>query len=325
MAAAVAIGDHPLESIARNTLGTTLVIGGDEDDGLAELARAGQLIGADRPTPGRATRRCGVPGRVRYHLNYSDALHSTGHYEDALQQALTGVEAARAVRDRTGFRQLRGRQRGGVHAALGRLDAAAALIEQVMRLDPPTMSVTHLASVITWLAALARRPRCGRTRRRSAAVTDRRRPTDAAVGGRRDPGGCRAGDVQPAARASLVTPAVLPGPRRALRPGAQCSGARGRGRRRHRTGPAGGGRATGRGAAGVGPGRRGRAAGHPDARGLDAADRRRARGRTGGVGARRSPRWPETRPRRRTWCRTRSCAGPAISPRPGSARPPVPS
>ena len=38
-----------------------------------------------------------------------------------------------------------------------------------------------------------------------------------------------------------------------------------------------------------------------------------------------SPPWPEMRPRRPTWCRMRSCAGPVTSRRPGSARPPVPS
>ncbi len=123
-------------------LGTTLVIAGDEDDGLAELARAGRLIGADRPLRDRQPDGAEFRARVRYHLNYSDALHSTGHYEDALQQALTGVEAARAVGIERDFGSFAAGNAAESMLALGRLDAAAR-IDRAGHATRPTDDERH--------------------------------------------------------------------------------------------------------------------------------------------------------------------------------------
>ena len=238
VAAAAAIGDARLESVARNTLGTTLVIAGDEDEGLAELARAGQLIGADRPLRDKQPDGAEFRARVRYHLNYSDALHSTGHYEDALRQALTGVEAARAVGIERDFGSFAAGNAAESMLALGQLDAAAALIEQVMRLDPPTMSLTHLNILTTWLELwrgnLAAAERSVVPLR--SLIVDVQPMPQSVVGAIRVDAELAMFSQQPERAWShlqcFLDHANL------YDPGAECSGARGRGRRRHRPGSA---------------------------------------------------------------------------------------
>lgn len=132
-------GDAAIESHTRNTLGVCLVSRGDEAAGLAELVRAGELAG------GR------LPVMLRYHINYSDALHLTGQYEAAVDQALAGVQLAADL----GLERSLGAMLAGNAAepliALGRWDRAARLIERSLELDPPAHHYAHLRLLQAWL------------------------------------------------------------------------------------------------------------------------------------------------------------------------------
>ena len=57
---------------------------GAEAAGLAEYDRAGDLA------------RGNTKIELRYFINYSDVLHLTGRYQDAVDQALAGIELARS-------------------------------------------------------------------------------------------------------------------------------------------------------------------------------------------------------------------------------------
>ena len=115
VAAAVDAGSPVTESHARNTLGVCLVIGGREDDGLAELVRAGELGRGSRGT------------MLRFYINYSDALCLAGRYAEAVEQALAGVEVAAGL----GLERSTGAMLAGNAAepllALGEWDRASQL------------------------------------------------------------------------------------------------------------------------------------------------------------------------------------------------------
>ena len=139
VALAEIVGDPSLESNARNTLGVCLVSRGEEDAGLAEFVRAGELAGD----------RLGL--MLRYHVNYSDALHLTGRYADAVAQGLAGVEVAAEL----GLERSMGTMLAGNAAepliALGEWDRAAKLIERSLELDPPAHHFAHLRLLLAWL------------------------------------------------------------------------------------------------------------------------------------------------------------------------------
>lgn len=132
--------DEPMtESHARNTLGVCLVIRGHEDAGLAELARAGELAKGN------------LRVMLRYHINYSDALHLTGRYAAAVEQALAGVDVAAEL----GLERSIGAMLAGNAAepliALGEWERATRMIERSLELDPPAHHNAHLRLLLAWI------------------------------------------------------------------------------------------------------------------------------------------------------------------------------
>lgn len=127
------------ESHARNTLGVCLVSRGREEEGLAELVRAGELADGD------------LRVKLRYFINYSDALYLTGQYAEAAQQALAGVEVASEL----GLERSVGAMLAGNAAepliALGDWHRATRLIERSLELDPPAHHYVHLRLLRAWL------------------------------------------------------------------------------------------------------------------------------------------------------------------------------
>jgi len=125
-AEASAVGSDPRRSVAVNIRGVSRVSLGDIDDGLADLARAGELA---RDTTDSA--------RLRYWVNQSDVLNLLGRFDDAVTTAEEGVAIARE----------RGVERtsGAILVcnmiaplfALGRADRARELLDNALELDAP--------------------------------------------------------------------------------------------------------------------------------------------------------------------------------------------
>ena len=137
--AAVGSGSVTIEANARNTLGVGLVNRGHEEEGLAELRRAGEL--------GRDNART----MLRYFVNYSDALTNVGRYADAVQVALNGIEVAGTL----GLERSLGAMLVGNAAepllALGEWSRAEKMMERALELDPPAHQYAQLQLLLAWL------------------------------------------------------------------------------------------------------------------------------------------------------------------------------
>ncbi|MET0694919.1 MAG: AAA family ATPase [Propionibacteriaceae bacterium] len=137
--AAAAAGSASIESSARNTRGSSLGGLGAEDEGLAELARSGELARGDTRT------------QLRYYVNASDALHLAGRYEEAVDKALAGIDVARNL----GLERSKGAMLAGNAAepllAIGEWSRARHMVERALELDPPAHYRAHLRLVLAWI------------------------------------------------------------------------------------------------------------------------------------------------------------------------------
>jgi DNA-binding CsgD family transcriptional regulator len=138
--AAIAAGSAALESDARNTLGSSLVALGREDEGLAELMRAGRLAGGNTRT------------MLRYAINYSDALMLSGRYRQATSEALAGVDVARSLGLERSFGAMLAGNAAEPLLALGEWDRAVTMAERALELDPPAYHYVHLRLLMAWVA-----------------------------------------------------------------------------------------------------------------------------------------------------------------------------
>ena len=137
--AAVEAGSRSVESNARNTLGIGLAAIGHEAEGMAEFEKAGALAYGNTKTA------------LRFSINYSDGLYLAGKYDEALNQALAGIDVARDL----GLQRSIGSMLAGNAAepliALGEWDRAAAMIDRALDLDPPAHHHAHLRLLRAWL------------------------------------------------------------------------------------------------------------------------------------------------------------------------------
>ena len=138
--AAIAAGSPTLESHARNTLGSSLVSLGREDEGFAELVAAGQLAEGNSRT------------LLRYAINYSDALALSGRYRSAVTEALAGIDVARSLGLERSFGAMLAGNAAEPLLALGEWDRAGQMIQRALELDPPAHHYVHLRLVLGWMA-----------------------------------------------------------------------------------------------------------------------------------------------------------------------------
>ena len=137
---AAALADS--DSVTANawiTLGTSLAAAGQEEEGLAAFERVSHLARSNTRT------------LLRFYINYSDALNHAGRYDDAMRQALSGVDVAREL----GLERSLGAMLAGNAAepllALGQWAQASAMIERALGLDPPAHHHAHLRLLQAWL------------------------------------------------------------------------------------------------------------------------------------------------------------------------------
>jgi ATP/maltotriose-dependent transcriptional regulator MalT len=137
-AAALADSD-PATANAQMTLGISLGASGQETEAIAVLERVGDLARASTRT------------MLRYFINYSDALNHVGRFDDAVREAMSGVDMARDL----GLQRSMGATLAGNAAepllALGQWGRASAMIERALELDPPANHYAHLRLLQTWL------------------------------------------------------------------------------------------------------------------------------------------------------------------------------
>ena len=136
---AVAAGSVELEANGHITRGSALIGLGREPEGLAELARGGELGAGNTRTA------------LRYHINYSDALFLAGRNDDAVEVALAGIEVARSI----GLERSLGSMLAGNAAepliARGEWERAGTMIDRALELDPPLQHRAHLRTLRAWL------------------------------------------------------------------------------------------------------------------------------------------------------------------------------
>lgn len=134
-----AIDSPLLQADGRNLAGSALVGLGDEEAGLAELARAEPLSQGDPET------------MIRYYINMSDAQYAAGRFAESVATAQTGIAAA----DPHGLGRTMGVMLAGNAAsptlALGDWAEAQRLIDRALRLDPSARFRAQVRLVHGWL------------------------------------------------------------------------------------------------------------------------------------------------------------------------------
>lgn len=137
--AAIEAGSVTLEANGYISRGSALVGQGREDEGLADLARGGELATGETKTI------------VRYYVNYSDALHLAGRYDDAVEKALAGIEVSRSIGLERSFGSMLAGNAAEPLIARGEWDRATRMIQRALELDPPLQHRAHLRIVRAWL------------------------------------------------------------------------------------------------------------------------------------------------------------------------------
>ena len=137
--AAAAADSDSVTANAWITLGTSLAAAGQEDEGLAAFERVSHLARSSTRT------------LLRYYINYSDALNHMGRYEDAVAQALAGVDVARELGLERSFGAMLAGNAAEPLLALGEWARASAMIERALELDPPAPHHAHLRLLQAWL------------------------------------------------------------------------------------------------------------------------------------------------------------------------------
>ncbi|HET9650158.1 MAG TPA: AAA family ATPase [Microlunatus sp.] len=152
---AVAAGSVSMEANGYISRGSALVGIAEEEQGLADLARGGELAGDDTRTI------------VRFYINYSDALYLTGRYDEAVEQALAGIEISRTI----GLERSLGSMLSGNAAepmiARGEWERASRMIDRALELDPPLQHRAHLRMLKAWLLVW-----CGREEEADALLAE---------------------------------------------------------------------------------------------------------------------------------------------------------
>ena len=124
-AEAVAVDSKPRMSVAANIRGTSRLSLGEIDEALDDLAMAGELAAGHDSA------------RLRYWVNYSDAMNLIGRYEDAVRAAEEGAERARLRGvERTSGVMLMANVIGPLFA-LGQTRRADELLDRALELDAP--------------------------------------------------------------------------------------------------------------------------------------------------------------------------------------------
>jgi DNA-binding CsgD family transcriptional regulator/tetratricopeptide (TPR) repeat protein len=139
LAASLEAADEDGVASARTTYGTVLVSVGRDEEGLAELRRAGSSPGIRPHT------------LLRNRLNHSDALHLVGRYADAVEVALDGLRVSRTVGVERSFGTYLEGNAAESMLASGQWSEAADLIADAVMLDPPSSHRTHVDLLLAWL------------------------------------------------------------------------------------------------------------------------------------------------------------------------------
>jgi ATP/maltotriose-dependent transcriptional regulator MalT len=88
---------------------------------------------------------------IRYEINYSDALNLAGKYQQAVDVALAGIEAAGTL----GLQRSMGAMLAGNAAepllALGEWERGRRMAERALELEPPEQHYIHLRLLLAWM------------------------------------------------------------------------------------------------------------------------------------------------------------------------------
>ncbi|NQX14057.1 AAA family ATPase [Microbacteriaceae bacterium VKM Ac-2855] len=137
-AEAESVGSDGRMSVAANIRGVSLLHAGHVERGIAELELAGRLAGENDSA------------RLRYWINYSDALALLGRFDEAIRAAETGAERARLRGvERTTGAMLMANTVDPLYS-IGEWQRADALLDRALELDAPIGFAAHLQRRKLW-------------------------------------------------------------------------------------------------------------------------------------------------------------------------------
>ncbi|NQX25802.1 AAA family ATPase [Microbacteriaceae bacterium VKM Ac-2854] len=135
---AESVSSHSRMSVAANIRGVSLLHAGHIERGLQQLELAGALAGEDDSA------------RLRYWINYSDALALLGHFDEAIRAAEAGAERARhrGVERTTGAMLLTNTV--DPLYSMGDWSRADELLDRALELDAPIGFAAHIQRRKLW-------------------------------------------------------------------------------------------------------------------------------------------------------------------------------